>query len=113
MRALHATTATRDTQNWITGSAETRAVGVSVFWVVVGLWVAFGVAALVRPTFTDEVWSVFVRLPIGIQVPTGLLFLPWIAAVAIAGAGLEPWLRDAIVLSLAFLSAYLVYPRKI
>lgn len=90
---------------------DTRLVRSTLFFVVIGLWIAFGGAAIVHPETLSQLWSEIGQLPLSARVPAGLLFFPWVAALAVWDGGLESWLRDSIVIGLAWMSIHLVVPR--
>jgi predicted ferric reductase len=87
-------------------------VAIGVFYIVIGLWVAFGVTMLVGPDTLNDLWSEFTRLPFVVQGPAGLLFLPWVSALAIRATTVDHWLQLAIVVSVGFMSVYTVHPRR-
>ena len=91
---------------------ETGKVESLLFLIVVGLWIGFGGLTIVHPDSLSQLWTDIGRLPLAVRVPAGLLFLPWITALAVMDAQLEPWLRDSIVVGLAWMSIHFCFPRR-
>lgn len=57
---------------------KARPIEVLGFAVVVLLWIAFAVVLVVSPTSIHEAWAWFTDRSLVMQIPLGILFLPWV-----------------------------------
>jgi hypothetical protein len=84
-----------------------------VFVVALLLWVAFGVALLFG--YQSELHVAHRALqeaPPILEVLGWVLLLPWVAALAVWESSWDLWLRATAIVSLAWLSLYILFPWK-
>jgi hypothetical protein len=94
------------------GTAMETVLTIISFPLLVVLWLAFGVAAVRNPTSPDNLWRLFRRLPLLIQLLAWLLLFPLILALWIWQASWPFVLRLPLVAGLAVVTIYLFLPGR-
>lgn len=91
---------------------EVKLVEVVGFVVVVVLWVAFGLALLVSQSSIHDMWSWFSGQSLLLQIPLGIVFLPWVAGMWIWETSWPIGARGVLVGGLAWANVYAFSPWK-
>lgn len=85
---------------------------VIAFLVVVFLWAAFGIGLVISQSSLHDSWRWFQGRSIALQVPLGIVFLPWVIAMWIWETSWPATLRGLVVAGLAWASLYAFFPWK-
>jgi hypothetical protein len=84
----------------------------AAFAILTLLWLGFGAALVFNRALLDVVWQSFRGLPFLLQIVVGLLVLPVVLGLWIWESSWPIWLRLVLVVSLAFVTVYLFFPRR-
>jgi hypothetical protein len=91
---------------------EAKPVEVTLFFVAAALWVVFAVAVLVSQSSLDDVWAWFKGQSLLLQVPLGILFLPWVIGMWIWESTWSLAARSVLVAGIAWANLYSFFPWK-
>jgi hypothetical protein len=80
------------------------------FIAITALWVVFGAALLVQRELLVDAWTSFRGHPLVVQGIEGIVFLPWVAGLAIWNAGWAVSLRLLLIAGLALATLYAFLP---
>lgn len=83
------------------------------FLVVVALWIAFATALLFSQSSIHDIWTWFKSQFVIVQVPVGVLFLPWVVAMWIWESTWPIAARGLVVGGVAWANVYAFSPWKI
>ncbi|TNB72138.1 hypothetical protein FHJ30_11315 [Arthrobacter sp. BB-1] len=89
---------------------STKIVSAIVFVIAVLLWAAFGAVLLVRQGNLADLWAAFRGQPWVLQGLEFLVLLPWTAALWVWNTAWELWIRALLLVGLAWVSLYLLFP---
>ncbi len=91
---------------------EAKLVEITLFVIAAGLWVAFAVAVFLSQSSIDEVWAWFKTQSLLLQVPLGILFLPWVIGMWIWESTWSLAVRSVLVVGIAWANLYSFFPWK-
>jgi hypothetical protein len=83
------------------------------FLVVVILWAAFALALLFSQSSIHDMWRWFKARSLMLQVPLGILFLPWLVGMWIWEASWPATVRTVAVAGVAWANVYVFLPWKL
>jgi hypothetical protein len=84
---------------------------VVVFAAVVVLWIVFAALLFFSQSSIDDTWTWFKEQSLLVQVPLGILFLPWVIGTWI-WEGSWPVARSVLVAGIAWANVYTFSPWK-
>src|SRR4051812_3081419 len=93
-----------------TDGGRFRVMAVVGFVVVLVLWIAFGLALVLRQENLDTAWTAFRTAPLPLQVVEGVVLLPWVLGLAAWETSWALWLRIVLVAGIAWASIYAFLP---
>jgi hypothetical protein len=82
------------------------------FAVMVALWIAFAGALFFSQSSIHDLWAWFKDQSLVLQVPLGILFLPWLIGMWIWESSWPAAARGVLVGGLAWLNVYAFSPWK-
>ena len=85
---------------------------ITLFLVAVALWSPFAVALFFSQSSVDELWVWFKGHSLVLQVPLGILFLPWLIGMWIWESTWSLAARSALVVRIAWANLYSFFPWK-
>jgi hypothetical protein len=91
---------------------EPKLVEILAFGGVVVLWAAFAALLLLSPATIDGIWTWFRAQSLLVQLPLGLLFLPWLLGVWIWESTWPAALRGVLVLGAAWATIFAFLPGR-
>lgn len=91
---------------------EGKPVEITLFIVAVGLWAVFALALVVSQQSIDQVWTWFTDQSLLLQVPLGILFLPWVIGMWIWETSWPVVARGVLVGGIAWANLYSFFPWK-
>lgn len=71
------------------------------FLLMIGTWVAFGVAAVWYPDTLTDFWEWGQRLPLTAEIGLWIGTLPWMLALAVLETAWADWIQITLIASLA------------
>jgi hypothetical protein len=81
------------------------------FLLMIGTWIAFGVAAVSYPDMPTDFWHWGERLPLAAEIGLWIGTLPWMLAIAVFETSWTEWLQITLVVGLAVSWIVLSIPR--
>jgi hypothetical protein len=91
---------------------EAKPVEIALFIVAVGLWVVFALVLLLSQQSIDQVWAWFKDQTLLLQVPVGIMFLPWVIGMWIWESSWPFAARGLLVGGIAWANLYSFFPSK-
>lgn len=91
---------------------EVKIVDVIGFAVVLVLWIAFAGALFFSQSSIHDMWAWFTEQTLWLQVPLGILFLPWVIGMWIWESSWPVIARGVLVGGLGWGTVYAFFPWK-
>jgi hypothetical protein len=71
------------------------------FLLMIGTWIAFGVAAVSYPDMLTDYWHWGQKLPLAAEIGLWIGTLPWMLAIAVFETSWTEWLQITLIVGLA------------